>query len=125
MTLPLRVARLANYYTARQPGLGLGQSAAAVTIGFASAGSPHGKFLACVPDCAIIVNDKQMEEIMAKPFTVLAALLFLSVAAVHAYRVYTGFAVVVAGHTIPLWGSWIGVAVAALFGVMLLVESRR
>ena len=66
-----------------------------------------------------------MEKIVAKPFTTFAALLFLLVAAVHAYRIYSGFAVVVAGHMIPLWGSWIGVAVAALFGVMLLAESGR
>ncbi|MGD0143976.1 MAG: hypothetical protein ABSC92_12520 [Rhizomicrobium sp.] len=62
---------------------------------------------------------------MSKPFTTLAALLFLAVAAIHAYRIYMGFAVVVAGHAIPLWGSWVAVAVAALFGVMLLAESRR
>jgi lipopolysaccharide export LptBFGC system permease protein LptF len=62
---------------------------------------------------------------MLKPFTTLAALLFLLGAVLHAYRIYSGFAVIVAGHTIPMWGSWIGVAVAALLGVMLLVESRR
>lgn len=62
---------------------------------------------------------------MSKFFTTLAAIMFLLVAAVHAYRVYSGFALVVAGHTIPVWGSWIGVGIAALFGVMLFVESRR
>ena len=62
---------------------------------------------------------------MSKPFTIIAALLLLVVAAIHAYRIYTGFAVVVAGHTLPLWGSWAAVAVAAFLGVMLLVESRR
>jgi hypothetical protein len=69
--------------------------------------------------------DKRVEEIMSKPFTTIAGLLFLVGAAIHAYRVYSGFAVVIAGHAIPLWRSWIGVAVGALFGIMLLSESRR
>ncbi len=55
---------------------------------------------------------------MSKTFTMIAAIMFLLAATVHAYRVYSGFAVVVAGHTVPVWGSWIGVAIAALFGVM-------
>lgn len=62
---------------------------------------------------------------MSKPFTTIAALLFLAIAAIHAYRIYSGFDVIVAGHTLPLWGSWAGAAVAALLGVMLFAESRR
>jgi len=61
-----------------------------------------------------------------KPFTIIAGLLFLLGAAIHAYRLYSGgFAVMVAGHNVPLWASGAGVAIGLLFGIMLLVESRR
>jgi len=62
---------------------------------------------------------------MSKPFTVIAAIIFLIVAAAHAYRAYTGVTVVVDGHEVPMMASWIGGVIAALFGIMLLVESRR
>jgi hypothetical protein len=60
-----------------------------------------------------------------KPFTTLTGILFLLGAAIHAYRLYAGFAVVIAGHTIPLAASWGGVAIGVVFGVMLLSEARR
>lgn len=60
-----------------------------------------------------------------KPFTTIAGLLFLIGAAIHAYRLYSGFDIVIDGHTIPLWGSWIGIGVGALFGIMLLNEARK
>lgn len=60
-----------------------------------------------------------------KPFTTIAALLLIVVAAAHAYRLYTGMAVVVNGHDIPMWASWAGAAVAGILGLMTLVESRR
>ncbi len=63
---------------------------------------------------------------MSKPFTIIAALLLLAIAAAHAYRLYAGgFAVVVASHSIPMWVSWPAAIIAALLGVMVLVESRR
>jgi hypothetical protein len=60
-----------------------------------------------------------------KPFTLIAALVFLAVAAAHAYRIYAGLAVAVGDHTIPMSLSWAGAVIAALLGIMLLVESRR
>jgi len=60
-----------------------------------------------------------------KPFTTIAALIFLLVAAAHVYRAYAGLPVVVDGHDIPVMASWIAAAVAALLGLMVLVESRR
>jgi len=60
-----------------------------------------------------------------KPFTTLAGILFLVGAAIHAYRLYSGFTVVVAGHTIPMAASWGFAALGLVFGVMLLVEARR
>lgn len=62
---------------------------------------------------------------MSKPFTTLGAIVFLVVAAAHAYRIYSGMAVVVGGHEISMMASWAGAAVAAVLGLMLLVESRR
>jgi len=56
-----------------------------------------------------------------KPFTTIAGVLFLVIAAVHAYRLYTGFAITAAGYAIPVPWSWAGVAL----GVMLLSEARR
>jgi hypothetical protein len=60
-----------------------------------------------------------------KPFTTIAALLLLAVAAAHAYRIYAGLSVVVGGHDVSMMASWVGAAIAALLGIMLLVESRR
>lgn len=60
-----------------------------------------------------------------KPFTTLAGILFLLGAAIHGYRLYAHFPVVIDNYTIPLWFSWGGVAIGLLFGAMLLSESRR
>ena len=62
---------------------------------------------------------------MSKPFTTIGAIIFLVVAAAHAYRLYAGFTVVVGGRDIPMMASWIGGAIAAVLGIMMLVESRR
>jgi hypothetical protein len=60
-----------------------------------------------------------------KIFTFLGALVFLIVAAAHAYRLYTGMSVSVGGHIIPMSLSWWGGGIAALLGLGLLFESRR
>jgi len=60
-----------------------------------------------------------------KPFSTLAGLILLIVAAAHAYRLYAGFDVNVDGTALPLWVSWAGLAVAGIVGIMTLVESRR
>jgi hypothetical protein len=62
---------------------------------------------------------------MTKPFTTIAAVIFAAMALVHAYRLYNGFDIVVAGNTLPQWVSIAGVAVTALLAVMLWRESRR
>ena len=60
------------------------------------------------------------------PFTRLAALLFLVAATAHAYRLFENhFAIVVAGHEIPLWASWIGLGAGLVLGLMLFAESRK
>jgi hypothetical protein len=62
---------------------------------------------------------------MSKPFTTLAGILFLLGAAIHGYRLYSHFSIVIADYTIPLWFSWLGVAVGLVLGATLLSESRR
>jgi uncharacterized protein YacL len=60
-----------------------------------------------------------------KPFTTIAAVLFLIIAGVHVYRLATGFEVTIAGSPVSMVVSWIGVVVGLLLGVMLLSEARR
>ena len=60
-----------------------------------------------------------------KPFTLIAAIIFLIVALVHAYRHTSGFSVVIGGEAISMTISWVGLAVAALLAIMLIVEARR
>ncbi len=61
-----------------------------------------------------------------KSFVVmLAALVFLVIAALHGYRVYAAVPVIVAGHVIPLVVSWYGAAISALLAVLLLIFARR
>ena len=60
-----------------------------------------------------------------KPFTTIAALVLLIVAAAHVYRLVVGLSVSIDGHILPMWISWVGAAFAALLGIMLIVEARR
>ena len=60
-----------------------------------------------------------------KPFTTIAALIFLLIALVHAYRLATHFQVVMGSHTIPQWASWIGLIIPAILAWGLWQESRR
>jgi hypothetical protein len=64
-------------------------------------------------------------EDVVKPFTIIAALLLLLIAACHAYRAYAGLDFIMAGHSIPIVASWVVAGVLALLGIMLLVERRK
>ena len=59
-----------------------------------------------------------------KPFTLLAALIFLVVAAAHAYRVYAAWAIVVGPYDLPMWVSYAGVVVPLSLAFLLLREAR-
>ncbi|MFL6754732.1 MAG: hypothetical protein ACJ8FI_07625 [Sphingomicrobium sp.] len=61
---------------------------------------------------------------MAKPFTLVAALIFTVVAVIHVYRLFTGFPVILGSHDIPMWVSYLGVLVPGLLALMLYRESR-
>jgi len=55
---------------------------------------------------------------------VLSALLFLVIAAAHAYRAYTGMHVVVGTHEIPIIVSWICTGVLGVLGLGLLFSRK-
>ena len=60
-----------------------------------------------------------------KPFTLIAAAIFLLMAVAHLYRITTGFDVTIGGTMLPQWVSWVALAVTGLLAVMLFREARR
>jgi hypothetical protein len=60
-----------------------------------------------------------------KVFIMLAVAIFALIAVAHAYRLATGCEVVVNGTVLPMWGSWVGLVVAAGLAVMVWREARR
>ena len=59
-----------------------------------------------------------------KPFTTIAAIVFLLMALAHLYRIAVGFDVTVGAVQIPQWVSWIALIVTGLLATMLFRESR-
>lgn len=60
-----------------------------------------------------------------RPFTLIAALIFLLMAVLHVYRLFTEFQVIVGSHTIPQAVSWVGIIVTGGLSWMLFREARR
>jgi hypothetical protein len=60
-----------------------------------------------------------------KPFTMLAALIFLVMAVAHAYRIVTHFQIILGSHTIALAISWVAVLVTLVMAWGLYREARR
>jgi len=57
-----------------------------------------------------------------KTFTILASVIFALVALFHVLRIFLGWPAVIAGWTVPMWLSWIGLVVAgglSCFGINL------
>jgi hypothetical protein len=63
-------------------------------------------------------------QIHMKPFTMLAALIFLVVAVAHAYRAYMGWPVVAGPYNVPMWVSYGGVVIPLVLALMLFREAR-
>jgi hypothetical protein len=59
-----------------------------------------------------------------KPVTRIAAVLFGLIAILQAARVAMGWEVMVSGHVVPIWPSYIAVAVTATLAVLLWREGR-
>ena len=59
-----------------------------------------------------------------RPFTMLAAIIFLLMALAHLYRIAVGFDVTVGATQIPQWVSWIALIVTGLLATMLFRERR-
>jgi hypothetical protein len=60
-----------------------------------------------------------------RPFTTIAAILFALAALLHLLRLFTGFQVIFGSHTIPMWCSYVAIAVAGVLSWGLFRESRR
>ena len=60
-----------------------------------------------------------------RPFTTIAAILFLLAALVHAYRLLTHFQLIAGSHTLPMWVSIVGIVIALILSWGLFKESRR
>ena len=60
-----------------------------------------------------------------KPFTLIAATIFLLMALVHAYRIATHFQVIVGSHNIAQDVSWIALIVTGVLSFGLFREARR
>lgn len=58
-----------------------------------------------------------------KPFTIVAAVLFALIAAMHVLRLVLAWPVVINGSAIPMWVSVLGVAVAGILALMLWREA--
>ena len=62
---------------------------------------------------------------MARPFTLIAAIIFAVMALLHTYRLVTHFQVIVGSHTIAEWISIVAILVTAVLAVGLFREARR
>ncbi len=60
-----------------------------------------------------------------KPWTTLAALIFLLMALVHLYRLVSPFDILIGGTALPQSVSIAGLVIAGLLSLMLLRESNR
>ncbi len=59
-----------------------------------------------------------------RPFTTLAAVIFLLMALIHVYRLVTHFQIIIGNQSIPEWVSIFGIVVPGLLSLMLFRESR-
>ena len=59
-----------------------------------------------------------------RPFTFVAAIIFLVMALGHLYRLAVGFEVTIGATALPMMASWVALVVTALLSVMLFRESR-
>ncbi len=61
---------------------------------------------------------------MKKPFTAIAAVIFVLMALVHVFRLAFGWEITIQGSVVPMWVSALGTVIAGGLAVMLWRESR-
>jgi len=60
-----------------------------------------------------------------KPFTLVAAIIFLLIAVAHVLRLFLDFQLVVGNHAMPMYASIAGLLIAAVMSWGLFREARR
>ena len=60
----------------------------------------------------------------AKPFSLIAAIIFALIALAHVYRLFTHFRVAIGRHSLPMWPSIVAIIVTIILAIGLLRESR-
>lgn len=60
-----------------------------------------------------------------KPFTLVAAIIFLLIAVAHVLRLFLNFQLVVGNHEMPTYASIVGLLIAAVMSWGLFREARR
>ena len=60
-----------------------------------------------------------------RPFTLIAAIIFLVMALAHLLRLFTNFQIVLGSHDLPMWVSIAGLVIAGLMSWGLFREARR
>lgn len=65
------------------------------------------------------------EDIVKSFVVVVSALVFLAIAAAHAYRAYAGIPVTVADQAVPIMCSWACAGVTGLLAILLLAFARK
>lgn len=61
----------------------------------------------------------------SRPFTLIAALIFALMGAVHVIRLYTHFQVVIGSHSLPQWLSIVAIVITGILAVGLFREAKR
>lgn len=62
---------------------------------------------------------------MSRPFTIIAAIVLLTVAAAHAVRIAADAVVTIGSYEVPMAASWVAATISAFIGMMTIIELRR
>ncbi len=60
-----------------------------------------------------------------RPYSLIAGIILLAVAAAHLLRIVEGSQITVGDSLVPMWASYIAVLFAGFIGAMLIREARR
>lgn len=60
-----------------------------------------------------------------RPFLILVGVIFTAIAAMHVWRLLSGWPVVVGNTAIPMWVSWLGLLVTAILALLAFRHASR